>query len=91
MMSRFFGVVLPDQGVAGMVGSVPPTLDLETDLKELGTAAIGAHSLRGAISGSAFCTSPGLTLDLPPFSNFRLNVVRFNDVFILRLVLYRCG
>lgn len=58
---------------------------LENDLKTLkvrrngGLAQIGAHPLFAVISGALLCLSEGAILDLPPFSNFRDNVMWIDD------------
>ncbi len=49
--------------------------DRDEDIDRLGIQFVGASPLGACISGAAFATSPGLTLDLPPFSHFRLNVM----------------
>lgn len=44
-----------------------------------GLASIGAHPLYSVISGALLCLSEGAILDLPPFSNFRMNVSWIDD------------
>ncbi len=44
-----------------------------------GLAIIGAHPLHSVISGALLCLSEGAILDLPPFSNFRMNVMWIDD------------
>lgn len=44
-----------------------------------GLTEIGAHPLYAVISGSLLCLSEGAILDLPPFSNFRSNVMWIDD------------
>lgn len=44
-----------------------------------GITAIGAHPYFGVISGALLCLSEGAILDLPPFSNFRNNVMWIDD------------
>ena len=44
-----------------------------------GIGRIGAHPLVSVISGSLLCLSDGAILDLPPFSNFGLNVSWIDD------------
>jgi len=44
-----------------------------------GLASIGAHPLYAVISGALLCLSEGAILDLPPFSNFRNNVMWIDD------------
>ena len=44
-----------------------------------GLTAIGAHPLYAVISGALLCLSEGAILDLPPFSNFRNNVMWIDD------------
>lgn len=51
---------------------------LETTPLE-GLAAIGAHPFYAVISGALLCLSEGAILDLPPFSNFRNNVMWIDD------------
>lgn len=59
----------------GVLSTVIPTGNAERDLLSMGNTYFGANPLRACVSGSAFCVSDSLTLDLPPFSNFRLNVM----------------
>jgi hypothetical protein len=51
---------------------------LEAD-DESGMIKIGAHPLFAVISGALLCLSEGAILDLPPFSNFRNNVMWIDD------------
>jgi len=44
-----------------------------------GLTSIGAHPLFAVISGALLCLSEGAILDLPPFSNFRHNVMWIDD------------
>jgi hypothetical protein len=44
-----------------------------------GISEIGAHPLVSVISGAFLCLSHGAILDLPPFSNFGLNVSWIDD------------
>lgn len=44
-----------------------------------GIGEIGAHPLVSVISGALFCLSESAILDLPPFSNFGLNVSWIDD------------
>ena len=44
-----------------------------------GIGKIGAHPLVSVISGAMLCLSEGAIIDLPPFSNFRLNVSWIDD------------
>jgi hypothetical protein len=44
-----------------------------------GITAIGAHPFYAVISGALLCLSEGAILDLPPFSNFRHNVMWIDD------------
>ena len=44
-----------------------------------GLTEIGAHPFHSVISGALLCLSEGAILDLPPFSNFRLNVMWIDD------------
>lgn len=44
-----------------------------------GLTAIGAHPFYAVVSGALFCLSEGAILDLPPFSNFRNNVMWIDD------------
>lgn len=44
-----------------------------------GIGAIGAHPIVSVISGAMLCLSEGAILDLPPFSNFSLNVSWIDD------------
>src|SRR5207253_1420952 len=44
-----------------------------------GLTSIGAHPLYAVISGALLCLSEGAILDLPPFSNFRNNVMWIDD------------
>lgn len=44
-----------------------------------GIAELGAHPLDSVISGSLLVLSDGAILDLPPFSNFRRNVMWIDD------------
>ncbi len=44
-----------------------------------GLTKIGAHPLVSVISGAFLCLSDGAILDLPPFSNFSLNVSWIDD------------
>jgi hypothetical protein len=44
-----------------------------------GIASVGAHPLYAVISGALLCMSEGAILDLPPFSNFRNNVMWIDD------------
>lgn len=59
--------------------SIKATGVRDEDISELGMSFLGASPLNACISGAAFSTSPGLTLDLPPFSHFRLNVMWIDD------------
>lgn len=67
--------------------SFSPTLarkfyGLDSDLKTSrleGIGKIGAHPLTSVISGAMLYLSDGAILDLPPFSNFRLNVMWIDD------------
>ncbi|MFH2057143.1 MAG: hypothetical protein ABIJ61_14390, partial [bacterium] len=58
---------------------------LKSDLSTLevegtdGLTSIGAHPLFAVISGALLCLSEGAILDLPPFSNFRNNVMWIDD------------
>jgi hypothetical protein len=52
---------------------------LKIDENHPGIVAYGAHPTSAVISGALQCFSEGATLDLPPFSNFRLNVVWIDD------------
>jgi len=47
--------------------------------KPAGIVQFGAHPLVSVISGAFFCMSDGAILDLPPFSNFSLNVSWIDD------------
>jgi hypothetical protein len=51
---------------------------LRTDFGE-GLASVGAHPQYAVISGALLCLSEGAILDLPPFSNFRNNVMWIDD------------
>ncbi len=51
---------------------------LETD-GTTGLTGIGAHAIFSVISGAMLCLSEGAILDLPPFSNFRHNVMWIDD------------
>lgn len=62
-----------------------PDQRYEDDLRALGNTAIGANPLTATISGAALCTSPAVTLDLPPFTHFRLNVMWIDDHCLRRL------
>ncbi|MGH9882383.1 MAG: hypothetical protein ACRD6N_13180, partial [Pyrinomonadaceae bacterium] len=44
-----------------------------------GIGKIGAHPIASVISGAMLCLSEGAILDLPPFSNFTLNVSWIDD------------
>jgi hypothetical protein len=44
-----------------------------------GLISIGAHPLYSVISGALLCLSDGAIIDLPPFSNFRDNVMWIDD------------
>lgn len=44
-----------------------------------GIGKIGAHPISSVISGAMLCLSDGAILDLPPFSNFRMNVMWIDD------------
>jgi regulator of sigma D len=44
-----------------------------------GITSVGAHPLYAVISGALLCLSEGAILDLPPFSNFRNNVMWIDD------------
>lgn len=44
-----------------------------------GIGKIGAHPIASIISGAMLCLSEGAILDLPPFSNFTLNVSWIDD------------
>ena len=44
-----------------------------------GIGEIGAHPISSVISGAMLCLSEGAILDLPPFSNFTLNVSWIDD------------
>ena len=44
-----------------------------------GIGKIGAHPFSSIISGAMLCLSDGAILDLPPFSNFTLNVMWIDD------------
>ncbi|HEU0298274.1 MAG TPA: hypothetical protein VFR37_02445 [Longimicrobium sp.] len=46
---------------------------------EAGLSSIGAHPLYAVISGALLCLSEAAILDLPPFSNFRNNVMWIDD------------
>eukprot|EP00750_Incisomonas_marina_P026763 INCI5945.3.p1 GENE.INCI5945.3~~INCI5945.3.p1 ORF type:complete len:912 (-),score=145.95 INCI5945.3:2427-4871(-) len=61
------------------LASITATGVRDNDISELGMSFLGASPLNACISGAAFSTSPGLTLDLPPFSHFRLNVMWIDD------------
>jgi hypothetical protein len=52
--------------------------DLNSSIIE-GIGKIGAHPLTSVISGAMLYLSDGAILDLPPFSNFRLNVMWIDD------------
>lgn len=47
--------------------------------QDSGVATIGAHPRASVISGAMLYLSDGAILDLPPFSNFRLNVSWIDD------------
>jgi hypothetical protein len=54
----------------------------ENDLVTEGVAGIGkigAHPIASVVSGAMLCLSEGAILDLPPFSNFTLNVSWIDD------------
>jgi hypothetical protein len=44
-----------------------------------GLTSVGAHPIFAVISGALLCLSEGAILDLPPFSNFRNNVMWIDD------------
>ena len=44
-----------------------------------GITSIGSNPLSSVISGALLCLSDGAILDLPPFSNFRMNVLWIDD------------
>ena len=44
-----------------------------------GIGKVGAHPITSIISGAMLCLSEGAILDLPPFSNFTLNVSWIDD------------
>lgn len=52
--------------------------DRKVSTKE-GIAKVGAHPVASVISGAMLYLSDGAILDLPPFSNFRLNVSWIDD------------
>jgi hypothetical protein len=64
---------------AFLLEAVPHSGDAERDLTTMGNAAIGAAPLTAHVSGAAFCVSMGVTLDLPPFTHWRLNVMWIDD------------
>jgi hypothetical protein len=49
------------------------------DIQQYGLWRIGAHPLRAVVSGALLYLSPGAILDLPPFSNFNLQVMWVDD------------
>jgi hypothetical protein len=44
-----------------------------------GLAEVGAHPFYAVVSGALLCLSDGAIVDLPPFSNFRVNVMWIDD------------
>lgn len=80
-MLRFYGLRKSDvpsgssSGKDEMLIAAIPQGNAEEDLLTMGNTYFGANPLRAVVSGSGFCVSNGLNLDLPPFSNFRLNVM----------------
>lgn len=67
LAKKFFGL--------GLRGD---NLTLEADGTN-GLTSIGAHPYHSVISGALLCLSEGAILDLPPFSNFRNNVMWIDD------------
>jgi len=57
----------------------------EEDILRLGNAYIGANPSRAVISGAAFATGPGVTLDMPPFLHTDLNIMWIDDHLLDRL------
>ncbi|MCS5421732.1 MULTISPECIES: hypothetical protein [Psychrilyobacter] len=58
-----------------------------TNIKNEGIKVIGSNPISSVISGALFCLSEGAILDLPPFSNFHLNVMWIDDH--LKYILHR--
>ncbi|PWU12328.1 MAG: hypothetical protein C5B49_16520 [Bdellovibrio sp.] len=52
--------------------------ELQVDFLK-GLVEVGAHPTTSVISGAFLCLSDGAILDLPPFSNFRRNVMWIDD------------
>jgi hypothetical protein len=74
----YVGSHLDDRFARQFYGLTNNPNKLETSAIE-GLAAIGAHPLYAVISGALLCLSEGAILDLPPFSNFRNNVMWIDD------------
>jgi hypothetical protein len=62
----------------GLKNLNPNQAVLESD-GTAGLTSIGAHPLHSVISGAMLCLSEGAILDLPPFSNFGINVMWIDD------------
>ncbi len=74
----YVGNHLDDRLARQFYGLTDNPVKLETSAIE-GLASIGAHPLYAVISGALLCLSEGAILDLPPFSNFRNNVMWIDD------------
>ena len=74
----YVGTYLDECLVRKFYGLTDNREKLETTPLE-GLASIGAHPIYAVISGALLCLSEGAILDLPPFSNFRNNVMWIDD------------
>eukprot|EP00300_Choanocystis_sp_HF-7_P011219 c17362_g1_i2.p1 GENE.c17362_g1_i2~~c17362_g1_i2.p1 ORF type:complete len:730 (+),score=158.40 c17362_g1_i2:29-2191(+) len=81
LMLKFYGLEAGEEGE--ILRPPAPTLDRDTDILNAGNVYIGANPMTACVSGSGFCVSTGLTLDLPPFSNFKLNVMWIDDQLLV--------
>jgi hypothetical protein len=72
----YFRIALDDALARRFYGLKP--VGLEANGTE-GLTSIGAHPLWAVISGALLCLSDGAILDLPPFSNLRMNVMWIDD------------
>eukprot|EP00924_Labyrinthula_sp_SR-Ha-C_P009121 snap_masked-scaffold_2-processed-gene-13.0-mRNA-1 protein AED:1.00 eAED:1.00 QI:0/-1/0/0/-1/1/1/0/658 len=82
VMQKFFGVSFDERRQKILNGELQ--LNLDEDLVNLGHGIVGANPLSACVSGAGFCVSVGISLDLPPFSNFRSNVLWVDDELLVR-------
>eukprot|EP00928_Gymnodinium_smaydae_P039701 TRINITY_DN27058_c0_g1_i1.p1 TRINITY_DN27058_c0_g1~~TRINITY_DN27058_c0_g1_i1.p1 ORF type:complete len:765 (-),score=170.96 TRINITY_DN27058_c0_g1_i1:372-2414(-) len=83
VLLRFYGLRRSDvgQGLRPVAPSACPEAARrrDEDLRNLGIGYLGASPLRSCVSGAGLCVPPGLSLDLPPFTHFSLNVMWIDD------------